>query len=111
MGHAVHHLVVLGDDVGEEVFLLVLVARLHVGGKGVVGQTTGFTHLLEHDGVHATTVVFVEQSLHSSLFRIPLALLVVDHAHVDVLGVVRSDDDFVLRRRQHLVVLAFGHGL
>ena len=35
----------------------------------------------------------------------------MDHAHVNVLGIIRSNDDFVLRRRLHLVVLAFGHGL
>ena len=109
LAHAVHHLVVLRDDVGEEVLLLVLVTGLHVGGKGVVGQAAGLSQFLEHDGVHAAAVVLVEQGLHGCLLRLPLALFVVDHAHVDVLGVIGCQQYLVLRGCLHGVVLAFRH--
>ena len=35
----------------------------------------------------------------------------MDHAHVDVLGVVGRDEDFILGSGLHLIVLAFGNGL
>ena len=109
--NSVHHLVVLGDDVGEEELGLVLIAGLDVGGVGVVSQTAGFTHLLEHDGVHATAVVFVEEGHQSGFVGIKWALVVVDHTKVDVLGIVRSDENLVLVGGLQFVVLALGHGL
>ena len=111
MTDGIHHLVVLRDDVGEEVLRLVGVVGLHVGGISIVSQTTCLTHLLEYDGVHATAIILVKQSLHCSFVRIPRTLLVVDHAHVDVLGIVGSNDDFVLRRGLQHIVFAFGNGL
>ena len=111
MIHSIHHLVVLCDDMRKEELFLILIARLHIGSKGIVGQAASLTHLLEDDGVHATTIVFIEQSLHGSLFGIPFTLFVMDHAHVDVLGIVRSDEDLVFRCGLHLVVLALRDSL
>ena len=38
-------------------------------------------------------------------------MFVVDHAHVDVLGIVRGDDDFILGSGLQFIVLALRNGL
>ena len=114
---SIHHLVVLRDDVGEEILRLVGVVGFHIGSVCIVCQTASLTHLLEHDGVHATAIILVKQSFYCRLFGVPFALFVVDHAHVDVLGIVRGNDDFVFGSGLQFIVLAlrnglqFGHGL
>ena len=57
---------------------------------GRVSQTTSLAQLLEHDGVHATTEIFIEERLNGCLLRTPFLTLVVIHRHIDVLSLIRS---------------------
>ena len=81
----------------EEVLRITLHSGLAIDGPGIVGQATSLAHLLEYNGIHATAEILVEQRLHWSLFHIPLPLLVVIHPHIDVLGIVGSNENLALR--------------
>ena len=111
MVDAIHHLIVLGDDMSEEILRNTLSLRTYITGTGIVGQTTGLTHLLEHDTIHATTEVLVEHSLYSCLIDIPVALLIMVGAHVDVLGIEGSNPHFVLVGLLLHIVVGLGHSL
>ena len=94
---AVHHLIVLRDDMGEEILLFTLTIRTEINGTGIIRQTTGLTHLLEHDTVHTRTEILVEELLNRILIRVPRAIFIMVHAHVDVLCIIRSNPYLVLR--------------
>ena len=96
---AVHHLVILGDDMREVVFRLLFLGRTHIGGIGIIGQSASFAQLLEDDTVHATAIVLVEHILYATLSKVQRTLFVMVHAHIDILGIVRSYPNLVLWRR------------
>ena len=66
-------------------------------GCGIVGQTTCLTQFLEDDAVHAGTEILIEECLYCRTLRIPLRSVIVIHAHIDVLGIIRRNPYFVLR--------------
>ena len=107
---AVHHLVVLGDDVTHEVILLVLANWSVVGSTGIVSQTAGFTKLLEDDGIHAATIILIEERNQGTVLHIALLSGVLVRTQIDVLGIVRSDINLVLLDFFHLVLLALWYG-
>ena len=92
----IHHLIVLGDDMRKEALGLFLYRRTAIECPCVVSQATGLAHLLEHHSIHATTIVLVKQGLNGFLGRIPLTLFIMVHAHIDVLGIVRCNENLVL---------------
>ena len=67
----------------------------------VVCKSASLTHFLEHDSVHTTAIVFVEQRCYALLLRIPCTCLVMVHTHVDVLGIVRRNPNLVGRCLLH----------
>ena len=86
---------------GEETFGFTLTAGTVVKREGIVGQSAGLAELLEYDAVHAAAIVLVEECGHSLLIGIPCAALVVEHAHIDVLGLVGGNPYLVLGRHLH----------
>ena len=107
---AVHHLVILGDDVTHEVILLVLANWSVVGCTGIVSQTAGLTKLLEDDGIHAATIILIEERNQGTVLHIALLSGVLVRTQIDVLGIVRSDINLVLLDFFHLVLLALRNG-
>ena len=103
---AVHHLVVLRDDICiSMVGLLLLALRCAVVGECAVSKSAALAQFLEHDAVHAATEILVEQRNLSLVLRSPLLVLVVQLHHVDVLSIVRREENLVLRSLHHLVRL------
>ena len=107
---AVHHLVVLSDDMTHEVIFLVLAHRVVVGSAGVVSQTAGLTKLLEDDGIHAATIILIEERNQGTVLHIALLSGVLVRTQIDVLGIVWSDINLVLLDFLHLVLLALRNG-
>ena len=98
----IKELIVLRDDIGTVVEVAVLVATVGVVAAGAVGQAAFLAHLLEDDGVHRATKVFVEE-VHAwhlcgvevlateVLGNVGVLCIVVDEEHlvvVDSLGLV-----------------------
>ena len=86
-------LVVLGGDVGPEGIGVTLEGRGGETGAGTVGEGAGFPHFLEHDRVHAATVILVEQGDGWILREVhgfaPVGVLHI----IELTGVVRGQDD------------------
>ena len=68
---------------------------LTVVGRSTVCQSACLTQFLEDDTVHTTSKIFVEECLDSCLFRIPCAVLIVIHHHVDILRIIRRDHNLI----------------
>ena len=86
-----------------------LVGLTIVGGSRI-GQTACFAQLLEDDGVHAAAEVLVEQVDGCGMLGLPLGALVVVLNHVDVLGLIGSQQDFGPRGGLLHVRSAHGNG-
>ena len=106
----VHHLIVLCDDMREIVLLLVFLSWTVVQGTSIVGQATSLTQLLEDYAIHTSTEILIEHSNGSGLIWVPWAVLIVIHAHIDILGIVRSQPYLILHSCLILVCLIFRNG-
>ena len=95
----------------EEILGLPFLGRGEIVCHGIIGQSASLAHLLEDDAVHAAAKVFVEEFDGGVLVKIGLPAFVDKHAHIDVLGIIRCDDDLGLRYRLQLVGLTFWHRL
>ena len=111
MVDTIRHLIILSDDMGHITFLATLLVRTSIPCRGIISQSTGLTHLLEDDAVHASAEILIEDCHRRGLIDIPIALLVVIHPHIDVLGIVGSNPHFIVISQQTLVVLVLRYSL
>ena len=105
----IHHLVVLRGNVAAEDVVVLQVAGLVQSGPGRVGKSAAFAHFLEHDGVHASTKVFVIELAVRFNGRVKLFATVGYLRHVNLLGFVRSQEYLGLGSELLLEFHAFGH--
>ena len=96
MSNTIHHLIVLCDDMCHERLLAALDTGTRVIGICIIGESSCLAHLLEDDAIHSTSEVFVEQYPDSRLFWVPVASLIMIHAHIDILGIIGSQKNLVL---------------
>ena len=94
--YAVHHLVVLRDDIGNSVLWMSGLWRVVVERAGAVCQSACLAQLLEDYGVHASAEVLVEEGAYCCLVGVPRLVLIVIHYEIDVLGVVGRNPHLVL---------------
>ena len=93
---AVGHLVVLRDDIGIKVLVVVFSVCFVIAGIRRVGKSAGFAQFLEHDCSHSSSAeIFVEKRDYSHSFRRSFDTLIMILHHIDVFGIVWCYEYFV----------------